>query len=97
MNTTSGFEPNNLERNGTMSDITASAFSGKTSQRRQRRMSVSESIEFRALVALSFGFCLIGFALRRISGRAPAGSSYLSCITDAKSAAYAAVGYAFHA
>jgi hypothetical protein len=61
------------------------------------RKSAAETWQFRLLVALSFTVCLFGFALRRIAGRAPKGASYWSCVTEARSAAYAAAGYAFHA
>jgi hypothetical protein len=64
---------------------------------RSRKPTWNERIEFRLLVVLAFTFCLVGYALRRIAGRAPKDKSYWSCVTDAKSAAYAAVGYAFSA
>jgi hypothetical protein len=64
---------------------------------RLRKPDFSERLEFRLLVAVSFAVCLLGFAVRRISGRAPKGSSYWSCVTEARAAAYAAAGYAFHA
>jgi hypothetical protein len=65
-------------------------------KRRQSRKSVAETIEFRFIAGLSFAVCLIGFAARRISGRAPKGQSYMQCVRDARSAAHAAAGYAFH-
>ena len=67
-----------------------------TGKRRQSRISMAETIEFRFIAALSFAVCLIGFAARRISGRAPKGQSYMQCVRDARSAAHAAAGYAFH-
>lgn len=76
-----------------MSDMSIGAREGK---RRNSRKSMAETIEFRFIVAISFAVCLIGFAFRRISGRAPKGSSYMSCITEARAAAHAAAGYAFH-
>jgi hypothetical protein len=69
---------------------------GRISSRRKARLAASESWEFRAIVAVSFAACLIGTTVRRLSGRAPKGQSYMSCISDARSAAYAAAGYAFH-
>lgn len=79
-----------------MTPETAMARPATKSSARLRKPDFSERLEFRLLVALSFTVCLAGFAVRRISGRAPKGSSYWSCVTDARSAAYAAVGYAFH-
>jgi hypothetical protein len=83
-----------------MSADTATGFQPvKTSSRssaRLRKAGFGERLQFRLLVALSFAVCLFGFALRRIAGRAPKGASYWSCVEDARSAAYAAVGYAFH-
>ena len=75
----------------TMTEVTAT-----TGKRRQSRISMAETIEFRFIAALSFAVCLIGFAARRISGRAPKGQSYMQCVRDARSAAHAAAGYAFH-
>ena len=63
---------------------------------RSRRKSMSDTVEFRFIATLSFVVCLIGFAARRISGRAPKGQSYMQCVRDARSAAHAAAGYAFH-
>ena len=74
-----------------MTEVTAT-----TTKRRQSRISMAETIEFRFIAALSFAVCLIGFAARRISGRAPKGQSYMQCVRDARSAAHAAAGYAFH-
>jgi hypothetical protein len=85
----------------TMSTTTAQA--GETMQAstrsvaRLRKPEFTERLEFRLLVAVSFAVCLLGFAVRRLTGRAPKGSSYWSCVTEARSAAYAAAGYAFHA
>jgi hypothetical protein len=76
-----------------MSDVSIGAHQGK---RRSSRKSMAETIEFRFIAALSFAVCLIGFAARRISGRAPKGQSYMQCVRDARSAAHAAAGYAFH-
>jgi hypothetical protein len=82
-------------RQGTlpMSEVSMINPQGK---RRSSRKSMSETLEFRFIVALSFAVCLIGFAVRRLSGRAPKGASYMSCISDARAAAHAAAGYAFH-
>ena len=77
-----------------MSEVSVANHQGK---RRSNRKSMAETIEFRFIVAVSFAACLVGFALRRISGRAPKGASYMSCVTDARNAAHAAAGYAFHA
>jgi hypothetical protein len=77
----------------TMSEVSVSSYQGK---RRSSRKSMAETIEFRFIVAVSFAVCLIGFAFRRISGRAPKGASYMSCVTEARAAAHAAAGYAFH-
>jgi hypothetical protein len=79
-----------------MTDTTTAASGIRQPQHRSRKPDLGERIEFRLLVAVSFAACLIGFALRRISGRAPKGSSYWSCVTEARSAAYAAAGYAYH-
>ncbi len=76
-----------------MSEVSVSAYQSK---RRSNRKSMGETIEFRVIVAISFAVCLLGFAARRISGRAPKGASYMSCITEARAAAHAAAGYAFH-
>lgn len=79
-----------------MNTNTAMARPATRTAARLRKPDFSERLEFRLLVALSFAVCLAGFAVRRLSGRAPKGSSYWSCVTEARSAAYAAVGYAFH-
>ncbi len=77
----------------TMSEVSIASHQGK---RRQSRISMAETIEFRFIVAVSFAVCLIGFAARRISGRAPKGQSYMQCVRDARASAHAAAGYAFH-
>lgn len=76
-----------------MSEISTIPSQGK---RRASRKSFAETIEFRVIAGLSFAVCLIGFAARRLSGRAPKGQSYMQCVRDARSAAHAAAGYAFH-
>jgi hypothetical protein len=89
----SSFTVSNGEGTLQMSEVSITSHQGK---RRGSRKSMAETIEFRFIVAVSFAVCLIGFAARRISGRAPKGSSYMSCITEARAAAHAAAGYAFH-
>jgi hypothetical protein len=88
----SSFTVSNGEGTLTMAEV-STATNGK---RRQSRISMAETIEFRFIAALAFAVCLIGFAARRISGRAPKGQSYMQCVRDARSAAHAAAGYAFH-
>jgi hypothetical protein len=77
-----------------MSDVIQNE--SQMSTRRKARLAASESWEFKAIVAVSFVACLIGTTVRRLAGRAPKGQSYMACISDARSAAYAAAGYAFH-
>ncbi|MCU0831656.1 MAG: hypothetical protein MUC58_09115 [Rhizobiaceae bacterium] len=81
----------------TIQSGTSVAAPATRSSARLRKPSFAERLEFRLLVTVSFAVCVVGFAVRRITGRAPKGSSYWSCITDARAAAYAAAGYAFHA
>jgi|JI8StandDraft_2_1071088.scaffolds.fasta_scaffold256726_2 hypothetical protein len=80
-----------------MSDMTSASTGPARNSIRSRKPDLSERIEFRLLVAVSFAVCLMGAVARRLTGRAPKGQSYWTCVTDARSAAYAAAGYAFHA
>ena len=78
----------------TMTEVLSTANQAK---RRQSRISMAETMEFRFIAAVSFAVCLVGFAARRISGRAPKGQSYMQCVRDARASAHAAAGYAFRA
>lgn len=62
-----------------------------------RAANARDRLEYRLLVALSFVLCLGVAAVRRLlsGGRAAEGSGRQSVIAEARSAAHAAVGYAF--
>ncbi len=84
--------PANLEENGMSEGKSATG-------RKSGQMDLSDRLLYATLLALSFPLCLIAAVVARlVSGIGHhTGRSSQSIFAEAKSAAYAAVGYAFHA
>lgn len=65
--------------------------------RTRRTASMQDRITFRLLVALCFAVCLVGIAFTRVFSVGAPNQFKQSIIAEARSAAYAAAGYAFSA
>ncbi len=63
--------------------------------RASRRFGLWDRIEYQVLIKLAFALCLALALAKRLTGRRDKENPHASAIAEARSAAHAAIGYAY--